>query len=143
MAPWAAVLIGTIGGIIIVAGVWFIDWKLNIDDPVGCIAAHGLNGTWGLLALGLFADGTYGIYTTEGPMVTGLLYGNPGFFIAQLISAIVNFVWGFGTGLILFSILKTTIGIRVPAEEEIEGLDVTEHGVSAYPEFMLSSKAGR
>jgi Amt family ammonium transporter len=140
VTPWAAVLIGIIGGIIIVAGVWFIDWKLHIDDPVGAIAVHGLNGSWGLLALGLFADGTYGLYTTEGPMVTGLFYGNSGFFIVQLISVLTNFLWGFGIGLILFYILKKSIGIRVPAEEEIEGLDLTEHGILAYPEFMISSK---
>ena len=136
--PTAAVIIGAIAGVIAVFGVWFIESTLKVDDPVGAITCHALNGTWGLLALGIFADGTYGVYTTEGPLVTGLLYGNSGFFIAQVISAIVNMAWGFGMGFILFYILKSTIGIRVTPEEEIDGLDIGEHGTNAYPDFMAS-----
>ncbi len=136
--PTAAVIIGAIAGVIAVFGVWFIESTLKVDDPVGAITCHALNGTWGLLALGIFADGTYGVYTTEGPLVTGLLYGNPGFFAVQVISALVNMAWGFGMGLILFYILKSTIGIRVSPQEELDGLDIGEHGISAYPDFMAA-----
>ena len=137
----AAVLIGIVAGILVYLGVWFLDWKLKVDDPVGAISVHGLNGAWGLLALGLFADGTYGNYTTEGPMITGLLYGNAGFFAAQFISVLVNFAWAFGLGFAMFYTLKHTIGIRVTKEEEIEGLDIGEHGVSAYPDFVQSKSS--
>lgn len=131
VAPWAAVVIGIISGIIIMVGVWFTEWKLKIDDPVGAISCHAYNGVWGLLAVGIFADGTYG-------GVKGLIVGETGQFIAQVIDAVTVAVWAFGTGLILFGILKYTIGIRVPPEEEMSGLDVVEHGTSAYPEFVAA-----
>jgi len=136
--PVAAVIIGLVAGAIVVAGVWFLDWKLHVDDPVGAISVHGLNGSWGLLALGLFADGTYGVYQTAGPMVTGLLYGNPGFFACQVISMLVNFAWAFGTGFLVFYILKKAIGIRASAEEERKGLDLVEHTMVAYPDFVYT-----
>ena len=126
VAPWAAVIIGIVGGIIVIIGVWLLDWILKVDDPVGAIFVHGFSGSWGLLAVGIFADGTYG-------GVSGLLYGNSAQFIAQVISVVVNFAWAFGLGLILFTILKYTIGIRVSPEEELQGLDIGEHGISAYP----------
>ncbi|TAJ44942.1 ammonium transporter [Methanofollis fontis] len=132
--PQSAVLIGIIGGILLVAGVWFLDWKLRVDDPVGAISVHGINGAWGLIALGLFADGTYG-------GVAGLLYGGADFFVVQVLSTVVNFAWAFGMGLILFGILKATIGIRVSEAEEIQGLDIGEHGMSAYPNFVVTEPA--
>ena len=135
--PWAAVVIGIVAGFIACYGYWWLE-RRGIDDVVGAIPVHGFAGTWGLIALGLFADGTYGVYTTEPPLVTGLLYGNPGFFACQVISAVVNFVWAFGTGFILFWILKKTIGIRVSPEEEMLGLDITEHAAVAYPNFVCT-----
>jgi Amt family ammonium transporter len=135
--PWAAVIIGIVAGFIACYGYWWLE-RRGIDDVVGAIPVHGFAGTWGLIALGLFADGTYGVYTTEPPLVTGLLYGNPGFFACQVISAVVNFVWAFGTGFILFWILKKTIGIRVSPEEEMLGLDITEHAAVAYPNFVCT-----
>ncbi|MBP2146180.1 Amt family ammonium transporter [Methanofollis sp. W23] len=134
VSPQVSVLIGIIAGALVVLGVWFLDWKLRIDDPVGAISVHGINGTWGLLALGLFADGTYG-------GVTGLLYGNAGFFAVQALSVAVNFAWAFGTGLLLFGLLKRVVGIRVPAAEELQGLDLGEHGMSAYPNFVPTEPA--
>jgi Amt family ammonium transporter len=110
-------------------GIKFNEWVLKVDDPVGAVAVHGYNGLWGLLAVGIFADGTYGD-------VSGLIVGNSGQLIAQAIDVVTVVVWAFGTGFILFSILKRTIGIRVSKEEEIEGLDICEHGYSAYPEFI-------
>jgi len=135
---WASVVIGIIGGIIVVLGVLFFD-KVRVDDPVGAVSVHGLNGVWGLLSIGLFADGTYGNYTTEGPLVTGLFYGGgPDQLIAQAIGALVVVAWAFGAGFILFKLLDVMLGgIRVPAQEEIEGLDIGEHGSSAYPNFPV------
>jgi len=140
VAPWAAVVIGIVAGFIVCYGYWFLEYR-GVDDVVGAIPVHGFNGTWGLLALGLFADGTYGNYTTEAPFITGLLYGNAGFFVCQLISAVVNFAWAFGTGFLLFYILKHTMGIRVTPEEELAGLDISEHGAVAYPDFVYSEPA--
>ncbi len=137
VAPWAAVVIGIIAGFIVCYGYWWLE-KRGVDDAVGAVAVHGLNGSWGLLALGIFADGTYGIYTTKPPYVTGLLYGNPGFFLCQVIDVIVNFLWAFGTGFLLFWILKKTMGIRVSPEEEIIGLDIAEHATVAYPNFVCT-----
>lgn len=131
VAPWAAVVIGAIAGLFIMFGLWFNEWKLKIDDPVGAIACHAYNGVWGMLAVGIFADGTYG-------GVKGLIVGETGQIIAQVIAAVTVAVWAFGTGLILFGILKYTIGIRVSAEEELSGLDIPEHGTSAYPEFVIA-----
>jgi Amt family ammonium transporter len=134
--PTVAVIIGLISGIIVVFGCWFFEWKARVDDPVGAISVHGFNGLWGLLALGLFADGTYGVYSMEGPMVTGLFYGNPGFLICQLISMVVVSIWAFCMAFIFYYLLKHTIGIRVSPEEEIEGLDILEHEAVAYPDFV-------
>jgi Amt family ammonium transporter len=141
VSPPLAVLIGIIAGFVVYLGVWMMDWKLHIDDPVGAVSVHGFNGLWGLLALGLFADGTYGVYTTEGPMVTGLLFGNAGFFAVQLIDAAVVFLWAFGLGYIMFKILDRAVGIRVTPQEEVDGLDIGEHGVAAYPNFVLTEPA--
>lgn len=129
--PAASVLIGMIAGVLVVASVWFIDWKLHIDDPVGAISVHGVCGIWGILSLGLLADGTYGD-------VTGLLYGNAGFMVSQIISAVTVFAWAFSMGAIMFYILKKTVGLRVSDREQIEGLDIGEHGMCAYPDFVLT-----
>ena len=135
---WAAVVIGVIAGIIVVAGVLLID-RMGVDDPVGAVSVHGLNGVWGLLAVGLFADGTYGLYTTEGPMVVGLFYGGgAGQLVAQAVGAAVAVAWALVIGLVLFKLLDLALGgIRVPPQEEIEGLDIGEHGGKAYPNFTV------
>lgn len=134
---WAALVIGLIGGAVVVYGVNFFD-KLHIDDPVGAVSVHGLNGLWGLISLGLFADGTYGNYTTELPYATGLFYGG-GWeqLAAQAIGAIVCAAWAFGAGFVVFKVMDMIFGIRVPPQEEIEGLDVIEHGGKAYPSFHV------
>lgn len=134
VAPWAAVVIGTISGMIVMFGIWFNEWKLKVDDPVGAVAVHGYNGIWGLIAVGIFADGTYG-------GVSGLITGNTGQLIAQLIDAATVVIWALGTGLVMFGLLKYTIGIRVPPEEELMGLDVGEHGITAYPDFVHTLSA--
>ncbi|HHY47295.1 MAG TPA: ammonium transporter [Firmicutes bacterium] len=143
----SACLIGLVAGILVVAGAQFIEHKLKIDDPVGAIAVHGLNGLWGLLSLGIFADGTYGagwngvgaqIYQgIPGRGIAGLLYGDPGQFMAQLIGGGVAIVWGFGLSYAFFKLLDWVFGIRTSAADEMAGLDIPEMGVMAYPDFVL------
>ena len=101
----------------------------SIDDPVGAISVHGVNGLWGVLAVGIFADGTanYG-----GFQVTGLLYGNVGQFMAQVIGAAVAFVWAFGGAYIFFKVLDRFVKLRVSPEVELAGLDLPEMGIAGY-----------
>jgi Amt family ammonium transporter len=130
---WAAVVIGAVAGILVVLGVYFFD-RIGIDDPVGAVSVHGINGIWGLLAVGIFADGTYGVYTTEAPHVIGLLYGG-GWeqFIAQGIGVAVCFGWAFGLGMLTFKLMDRFMKIRVSPQDELKGLDISEHGTNAYP----------
>jgi ammonium transporter, Amt family len=134
VTPEAAMLIGLIAGLIVVAGVITLERHLRIDDPVGAIAVHGCGGLWGALALGLFADGTYGDgwNGVAGP-VRGLLYGDSGQFFAQLIGVTVNAVVVFALSMAFFVIVERTIGNRVHAEVEWSGLDPLEMGSEAYP----------
>jgi ammonium transporter, Amt family len=140
--PVAAVFIGTVGGILVVFAALFVERKLKLDDPVGAVAVHGVNGLWGMLALGLFADGTYGagLNGIEGP-VAGLLYGNPGQLAAQLLGVGVAIVWGFGLSFVFYKLYDKFFGLRVSAEDEVAGLDVPEMGALAYPEFVLVHSA--
>lgn len=126
--PQAAAFIGVMAGCIVIIGVWFIGNVLHIDDPVGAISVHGLAGAWGVLALGIFADGTY-------LGVKGLLYGNAGFLACQIISIAACAVWAFTTGFVMFWVLKKTIGLRVDAQEELRGSDQESFGTSAYQNF--------
>ncbi|MCD4843584.1 MAG: ammonium transporter [Methanosarcinales archaeon] len=136
---WAAIVIGLIAGGIVYAGVMFNEVVLKVDDPVGAIAVHGYCGTWGLLSVGIFAvgmgEGILGgaAYTAGAP---GLLYGGVSQFIIQLVGALASIVWAFVAGLIVFKIIDMVIGLRASQKEEVEGLDVTEHGIRAYPEYI-------
>ncbi len=128
-----SLVIGTVSGLLVVFGVWLLDHKLHIDDPVGAVAVHCLNGIWGTIAVGLFA-------TTSAPSseLTGLFYGG-GFSLLglQLVGILSVAAWTAVTITITFLIIKATVGLRVTAEEEITGLDATEHGLpSAYADFM-------
>lgn len=136
---WAAVVIGAIAGILVVVSVYFWESR-GVDDPVGAVSVHGINGVWGLLSVGLFADGTYGLATTNAPLVKGLLYGGGwGQFIAQAIGAGVAVAWAFGLGFTLFKIMDMYFGVRVDPHEELKGLDIPEHGTPAYPNFYTTS----
>ena len=97
VAPWAAFVIGAVAGIFVVLAYQFVDTKLKIDDPVGAFSVHGVNGLWGVIAVGLFADGTYGAgwNGVEGT-VTGLFYGDSGQLVAQLVGVVTLIVWAFG-----------------------------------------------
>ena len=126
VAPWAAVVIGAIAAPIMILSVNVIEKVFKIDDPVGAISVHGTCGLWGLLAVGIFANGNNG--------TSGLIVGDTTQIVTQLISMAVVLVWALGTGFILFYALKFTMGVRVTEAEELEGVDASEHGLAAYPE---------
>jgi Amt family ammonium transporter len=133
-----AVLIGAIAGILLCWAVFFVERTLKIDDPVGAISVHGVNGTWGVLSLGLFADGTYGDGWNGVPgTVKGLLYGDTSQFLAQCIGTLTNIVYVAAIGYVVFKLLDVTMGLRVDPEHEFEGLDQHEVAVVAYPDFNL------
>lgn len=137
-----ATIIGAVSGLLVVFGVWLLDHKLHIDDPVGAVAVHCLNGIWGTIAVGLFATDTapnYAIANASGETLTGLFYGG-GFELLglQLLAVITVAAWTAVTMTIAFFVIKKTVGLRVTREEEVEGLDATEHGLpSAYAGFAM------
>jgi ammonium transporter, Amt family len=133
--PWAAVVIGLVAGAIIVYGVSFLE-AMKIDDPVGAVPVHLFNGIWGTLAVGLFTAKDYlGPNYTESDSY-GLLVGG-GFeqFGIQVLGVVAVGVWTVVTSVVLFTIIRATIGLRVSEAEEESGLDIGEHGTEAYPEF--------
>ncbi len=129
---WAAPLIGIVGGIVVVLGVLGID-RLRIDDPVGATSAHGLAGIWGTLAAGLFASPRL---VDEGQV--GLFYGGGlGQLGTQAATVAITFVFVFAVSYAVFKLIDMTIGLRVSAEEERAGLDISEHGMYGYPEQFI------
>ncbi len=133
VSPVGSIAIGAICGVIVVFSVLFIDQKLRIDDPVGAVSVHGVCGALGTLLVGLFAAPGYG----KG---VGLLYGGgTDMLLTQLTGVVAVFAWAFVCGLILFSIIKATVGLRVSHDVEMKGLDMTEHGVDAYSGFQIFS----
>ena len=124
---WGAVIIGLIAGVIMIFGVNFVKNVLKADDPVGAVTVHGICGAWGLLAVGIFATGHNG--------VTGLVVGDATQILPQIVGILAALVWGFGAGFILFKALDLTMGLRVDAQEEEDGLDEHEHGTVAYPQM--------
>ena len=148
VAPWAAAVIGIVAAVLVIVAVPFFE-KLGIDDPVGAISVHGVNGIWGVISVGLFADGTYGKawnaldrQWTKDHGVTGLFYGGEGAkqLLAQTIGAVVLMTVILGLAYAFFFIQNkvTKGGIRSTEADELEGLDLGEMGVLAYPEFALS-----
>ncbi|TCP22180.1 ammonium transporter [Tenacibaculum skagerrakense] len=126
MSEGGAVLAGLIGGVIVVFSMEFIEQKLKIDDAVGAVSVHGVVGAWGTLVIGLWG--------VNGETAIGLLNGGGAAqFLTQLTGTVAYAVWALSTSLIFLYILKKTIGLRVTEEEEIEGLDLSEHGALAYP----------
>lgn len=138
-----AAIIGAVAGLLVVFGVWLLDHKLHIDDPVGAVAVHCMNGIWGTIAVGLFATDTapgYSIANASGETMTGLFYGG-GFKLLgiQLTGFAAVALWTAVTITITFLVIKKVVGLRVSREEEIEGLDATEHGLpSAYAGFAMA-----
>ena len=142
-----AIIIGAVAGLLVCFGVWFLDYKLHIDDPVGAVAVHMLNGIWGTIAVGLFATKSapgYGIADANGETMLGLFYGG-GFKLLgiQLIGVVTVTAWAAVTITITFLAIKAVLGLRVSEEEEITGLDATEHGLpSAYAGFAIMDVSG-
>lgn len=143
VSPSVGVLIGAVGGLIVCWAVAFLD-LVRIDDPVGAIAVHAGAGIWGVLAVGIFADGTYGngfngtmLADGSAKPLIGLLYGGTGQFIAQLVGALVAIAWGLGVSYAFFKIQDKVMGIRSTREDEIGGLDIPEMGSVAYPPEFL------
>jgi len=137
VSPYSALIIGFSAGIIVVLSVELFDKKLRIDDPVGAISVHGICGAFGTLAVGLFAESRYAeIAGFKG--VNGLFYGGGGSqLLTQFIGSISTIGWSFATMLILFTIMKYTIGLRVSRNTELKGLDIPEHGMEAYSGFQI------
>ncbi len=136
-----AIIIGAVAGVLVVFGVWLLDYKLRIDDPVGAVAVHMMNGIWGTIAVGLFATSstpTYSLTDSAGNQLLGLFYGG-GFKLLgiQLTGMFATAAWTVVTITITFLVIKHTMGLRVSEEEEIIGLDSTEHGLeTAYAGFL-------
>ena len=122
VSPTSAIIIGAIAGFLVVMSVLFFE-KIKIDDPVGAVSVHGVNGAWGTLAAGIFNIGG------TSASIIGV----------QLLGMAACFVWTFAIAFIMFKVIKATIGLRVTPEEEMEGLDLAEHGGVAYPDFGVSS----
>ena len=133
-----AVLIGLIAGLLLVGATIFVENRLKIDDPVGAISVHGVNGAWGVIAVGLFADGTYGggLNGVAGG-VRGLFYGGGmGQLTAEIIGVVACIAFTFTAFHVFFKVVGYLVGNRVSEAVELEGLDIGEIGVQAYPEFM-------
>jgi Amt family ammonium transporter len=147
VTPVGAFIIGGVAGTLVVWSVFFFD-RLKIDDPVGAISVHGVNGAWGVLAVGLFADGSYGagwngVGATEylgqaGMGVTGLFYGDGKQLMAQAVEVVTCIGWNVAVGGLAFYVIGKLVGNRVSAEVEIAGLDIPEMGIPGYPEFITT-----
>ena len=120
MTPTSAIIIGAAAGVVVVLSVLFFE-KIRIDDPVGAVSVHGVCGAWGTLAAGIFNIGG------TSAKIIGV----------QLLGIGACFVWTFVGAFILFKLIDLTVGLRVSAEEELEGLDFVEHGGNAYPDFEV------
>jgi Amt family ammonium transporter len=136
VGPGASIIIGLVAGILVVLSVEFFDKVLHIDDPVGAISVHGINGAWGTLAIGLFANGV------NDPGVVGIFFD----FSAglqqlgvQALGVLAYLIWTLVTGFILFFTVKKTMGLRVDEKDERTGLDITEHATDSYAGFQIFS----
>lgn len=133
--PWAALVIGILSGFVMIWGEKFVERTLKIDDPVGAVTVHGILGFFGVLMVGVFADGTYG-------GISGLIAGNFNQIVIQLIGAVSLAAWALIMGFAIFAVIKAGIGLRASDEEQELGLDITEHGMSAYEPGMGAAPAG-
>jgi Amt family ammonium transporter len=142
--PIASAVIGLIAGVLVCLSVEFVDRVLKVDDPVGAISVHGANGIWGVISLGLFADGksNYGGSWNGVPgSVTGLFYGDPGQLVAQLIGVATLLGFVFTVSFVFNLLIDWCVGQRVAAKVELEGLDIPEMGALCYPDFVLRADA--
>src|SRR5207248_946031 len=140
--PLAAVIIGWIAGILVCLSVEFFDRVPRVDDPVGAISVHGVNGLWGVLSVGLFADGRSiygGSWNGVAGSVTGLFYGDAGQFVAQLIGIATLLGVIFTLSFVFNWIIDIFVGQRVGAKAELAGVDIPEMGAVCYPDFQLKA----
>jgi Amt family ammonium transporter len=140
VSAWAAVWIGAIAGVLVVYSVFFWD-KVGVDDCVGAISVHGVNGAWGVLSVGLFANGEYGVgYNGVSHAVTGLFYGGGGLqLLSQFCEVCGIFILGFGIMYPFFKLSNLVLPLRVSREVELQGLDMPEMGALGYPDFEIKS----
>jgi Amt family ammonium transporter len=133
VSSFSAISIGVIAGILVVVSTLYVEHTLRIDDPVGAISVHGVNGAWGIVALGLFADGSYGDgYNGVASGVRGLLYGDPGQFAASLLGIAANLLYVGSMGTACFLLVGKLVGNRASVEDEAVGLDLSELGMEGY-----------
>lgn len=138
----SAALIGLISGVLVIEAAFFVERKLKVDDPVGAVAVHGVNGAWGIIALGLFADGSYGDgWNGVAGTVKGLFYGDASQFVAQIIGVFTNIIYVAAIGWVVFKLLDVTVGNRVTAKDELEGLDVPEMGTEGYSGMKMDKNS--
>ncbi len=142
--PVASVIIGLIAGVLVCVSVEFVERVMKIDDPVGAVSVHGVNGLWGVISVGLFADGRSnygGSWNGVTGNVTGLFYGDAGQLVAQLfgVATLIGFVFVFS--FVVNLAVDFFVGQRSSAKAELEGLDLPEMGALGYPEFELKSRA--
>jgi Amt family ammonium transporter len=152
VSPVSAVIIGVLAGMVVCLGVLFNDRVTKIDDPCGAISVHGFCGWFGAVCVGIFADGTYGAgwngigaasyLGRAGQGVTGLLHGDTRQFISQLFGATLCAAWAFGATYAVFWVVNKVKSMRVAPEVELEGLDVPEFGLKAYPEDAALTAEG-
>jgi Amt family ammonium transporter len=141
-----AAIIGVIAGVLVCVSVEFVDRVLKVDDPVGAISVHGTNGLWGVISVGLFADGTSnygGSWNGVNGSVRGLFYGDPGQLVAQLIGVVTLVGFIFTLSYVANWMIDAIVGQRVPAADELDGLDLPEMGALCYPEFVLKPEGLR
>jgi Amt family ammonium transporter len=142
----SSVIIGLVAGVLVCLSVEFVERKMKVDDPVGAISVHGANGIWGVISVGLFADGQSnygGSWNGVTGSVTGLFYGDAGQLVAQLIGVCTLIGFVFVLSFVLNIAIDAIIGQRVSAKAELEGLDLPEMGALGYPEFELKPGAVR
>jgi Amt family ammonium transporter len=139
VSPVGAVVIGLVAGVLCCASVFFVERKMKLDDPVGAVSVHGVCGAWGMIGLGLFADGTYGASLNGvAGTVKGLFYGGGSQLAAQAIGTLTNIIFIFIIMYVFFRVLDKVIPLRVSEEIEFEGLDQNEVSVTAYPDFSIT-----
>ena len=137
VSPLGAVAIGLAAGVLVVVSVEVIDKVLKVDDPVGAISVHGVCGAFGTLAVGLFASPAYGISSGVGD-VAGLFYGGGLALLGkQIIGVAAVFGWTFGVAMLVFLVIKATVGLRVSQADELRGLDISEHATESYSGFQI------
>jgi Amt family ammonium transporter len=143
--PAGALIIGAVAGVVVVAGAELLEF-LRIDDPIGAVPVHGINGIWGTLSLGLFASGQFGATGPTGPdnsaPLTGLFYGGGMTVLsAQAVGSLIVTTATFAVAIVIMGIINAFGVLRISKQGELHGLDLQEHGISAYPEYVIANWA--